>query len=123
MNKRKLGEEKERFVCEYLKTGGYRILEQNFRCRFGEVDIVARHGKYLVFIEVKYRSGACSGMPEEAVDLRKQKTISRVALFYLSRYGYGIDTPVRFDVAAVSEDASSPVVHVIQKDSVSLMIW
>ena len=62
MNKRKLGEEKERFVCEYLKTGGYRILEQNFRCRFGEVDIVARHGKYLVFIEVKYRSGACSGM-------------------------------------------------------------
>ena len=102
MNKRKLGEEKERFVCEYLKTGGYRILEQNFRCRFGEVDIVARHGKYLVFIEVKYRRSDASGLPQEAVDVRKQRVISRVALYYLHRYGYVETTPVRFDVVAVS---------------------
>ena len=114
MNRRRLGEEKEQFVCEYLKTMGYQILEQNFRCRFGEVDIVARQDAYLVFIEVKYRRGSGSGMPQEAVDFRKQKTISRVALFYLGRYGYGVDTPVRFDVAAVSESMSVPVVHVIQ---------
>lgn len=110
MNKRKLGEEKEHFVCEYLKTKGYRIVERNFRCRFGEVDIVARQAKYLVFVEVKYRSGDGSGMPQEAVDNRKQRTISKVALFYLSRYGYGIDTPVRFDVVAVSGEASDPTV-------------
>ena len=101
-NNRKIGDEKERFVCEWLERQGYRILERNFRCRIGEIDIVAREGGYLVFLEVKYRGGAGCGDPSEAVDWRKQRTISRVALFYLLRYGYGTDTPVRFDVVTAS---------------------
>lgn len=101
INKRQIGADKEAFVCEWLEAHGYIILERNFRCRNGEIDIVAREGGYLVFIEVKYRSRGASGLPEEAVDVRKQRVISRVALYYLRRFGYGETTPVRFDVAAV----------------------
>ena len=101
-NNRQIGDKKEEFVCEWLETQGYRIVERNFRCRSGEIDIVAREGAYLVFIEVKYRRGAECGDPSEAVDRRKQQTISRVALFYLLWHGYAEHTPVRFDVVSVS---------------------
>ena len=102
INKRQIGADKEAFVCEWLEKHGYKIVERNFRCRIGEIDIVAREGGYLVFLEVKYRSHDTNGLPEEAVDRRKQRVISRVALFYLRRFGYGESTPVRFDVVAVS---------------------
>lgn len=102
INKREIGAEKEAFVCKWLEKNGYRIVERNFRCRTGEIDIVAREGGYLVFIEVKYRKGDAAGAPEEAVDWKKQRIISQVALFYLNRYGYGTDVAVRFDVVAVS---------------------
>ena len=101
INKRQVGADKEAFVCEWLEKHGYMILERNFRCRSGEIDIVAREGGYLAFIEVKYRRSDASGLPQEAVDVRKQRVISRVALYYLRRFGYGETTPVRFDVVAV----------------------
>jgi putative endonuclease len=89
-------------VCQWLERHGYRIVARNFRCRMGEIDIVAREAGYLVFIEVKYRSSPGSGTGEEAVNWRKQQTISRVALYYLRRMGYRQEVPVRFDVVAVS---------------------
>ena len=101
-NNRQIGDEKEAFVCEWMEKRGYAIVERNFRCRSGEIDIVAREDGYLVFIEVKYRHGTECGDPSEAVDRRKQQTISRVALFYMLRHGYTEDTPVRFDVVTVS---------------------
>lgn len=101
MNKRKLGSEKERLAGAYLETQGYQILEYNFRCREGEIDIVARDGRTLVFVEVKYRTDGRSGSPMEAVDARKQRKISRTAIFYLLRHGYGEAYPCRFDVVAV----------------------
>ena len=55
VNKRALGSEKERAAAVFLEQQGYRILQMNYRCRIGEVDLVARHGEYLVFVEVKYR--------------------------------------------------------------------
>ena len=104
VNKRQIGADKEAFVCEWSEKHGYKIVERNFRCRIGEIDIVAREGGYLVFLEVKYRSHDRNGLPEEAVDWRKQRVISRVALFYLRRFGYGETTPVRFDVVAVFKE-------------------
>ena len=101
INKRQIGADKEAFVCEWLEKNGYQILARNFRCRIGEIDIVAREGGYLVFLEVKYRKQGGNGLPEEAVDWRKQRVISRVALYYLRRFGYGEATPVRFDVVAL----------------------
>lgn len=101
MNKRAVGTAYEKTAGEYLKKQGYQILEYNFRCRSGEIDIIARDGEYLVFVEVKYRRNAGSGNPLEAVDVRKQRTISRTALYYCMKHGYGETTPCRFDVAAV----------------------
>ena len=70
-------------AAAYLKKKGYRILEANFRCRFGEIDLIARDGAYLVFIEVKYRSSLKDGDSLEAVNRRKQRKIIRVAEYYL----------------------------------------
>ena len=63
MNKRKLGGEMEKLAAETLRKAGYRILQSNYRCPAGEIDLIARHGKYLVFVEVKYRSTGESGQP------------------------------------------------------------
>ena len=79
-----------------------RFDEKNFRCRQGEIDLVCREGKELVFTEVKYRSDASCGSPFEAVDVRKQEKIRRTALFYLCRYGYPENTPCRFDVVGIT---------------------
>lgn len=101
MNKRAVGTAYERQAGNYLEEQGYRILEYNFRCRSGEIDIIARDGEYLVFVEVKYRRSVKSGSPLEAVDYKKQRIISRAASYYCLTHGYGETTPCRFDVAAI----------------------
>lgn len=72
MNKRQTGSHYEETAAAFLTSKGYRVLERNFRCRQGEIDLICRHGRYLVFAEVKYRSGLSMGSPAEAVDARKQ---------------------------------------------------
>lgn len=99
-NQREKGAFWEKKAGEYLKSKGYEILEYNFRCRAGEIDIVARDGEYLVFCEVKYRSGTASGYPAEAVDARKQKVISKCALYYLMKHK-NMENPCRFDVVSI----------------------
>ena len=91
----------ERRAGEYLKEQGYELIGYNFRCRQGEIDIIARDGRYLVFVEVKYRRDGQTGDPLEAVDRAKQRRISRTAQYYCLTHGYGETTPCRFDVAAV----------------------
>lgn len=100
-NRRKIGGIYEQKAGEYLKEQGYTILEYNYRCRIGEIDIVARDGRYLVFVEVKYRKNTKSGLPQEAVNLHKQEKISKTAYFYLVQHKLPMDTPCRFDVAAI----------------------
>lgn len=101
MNKRKLGAKAEQTIKDYLEKQGISVLEMNYRCRQGEVDVIALDGRYYVFIEVKYRSSLQYGLPQEAVDARKQHRISKTALYYLYSHALSEDTPVRFDVAAV----------------------
>lgn len=79
---------------------GYEVVEYNFRCRMGEIDLIAIDGEYLVFCEVKYRAGAAKGHPAEAVGIRKQQVISKCAAYYLMmRQLSGI--LCRFDVVSV----------------------
>lgn len=106
-NKRRLGAKAEQAVRMYLEQHGIVVMEMNYRCRQGEVDVIAKDGAYYVFIEVKYRNSAKYGMPQDAVDARKQYRISKAALYYLYSHGLGEDTPVRFDVAAIIEDKMS----------------
>ena len=104
LNKREVGSGKERIAAEYLKEHGYRIIEMNYFCKAGEIDIIAEEDGYLCFIEVKFRADEASGFPEEAVDRRKASRITRSALFYMNENGYAEDTPCRFDVVAILGD-------------------
>ncbi len=101
MNKRIQGSLYEKVASEYLEKQGYRVLERNFRSRMAEIDIVAREGRYLVFVEVKQRSGKKSGWGCEAVDYGKQKRICQAASFYLFSRHVPDHTPVRFDVISI----------------------
>ena len=101
LNKRQVGFNGEHEAVLYLENMGYRIKTMNFYCKAGEIDIVAEEDGYLCFIEVKYRESGASGFPEEAVDYRKAKRITRSAVYYMTRYGIPEDYPVRFDVVAI----------------------
>lgn len=100
MNKRECGAVWEEKARAYLCSLGYEILAHNFYTHFGEIDIVAKDGDMLVFVEVKYRADTGRGYPQEAVNARKQQRIRKSAEYYLFRHGYA-DCPCRFDVIAI----------------------
>jgi putative endonuclease len=102
-SRQRLGQSGEKIVVKYLKKNGYLILIQNYRCKLGEIDIIARDGLDLVFIEVKTRTGLSYGTPAEAVNKRKQRQISRAAQCYLAEQQL-FDTPARFDVISLLSD-------------------
>lgn len=101
MNKRKVGGHYEQMAAACLIERGYQILEHNYRCRQGEIDLIAKDGAYLVFIEVKFRSCLRNGAPEEAVTVQKQRRIREAARFYLYSHNFGDETPCRFDVVSI----------------------
>ena len=96
-----IGKDGEKIAAAYLKKNGYRIIEINFRCSIGEIDIVAKEKDDLVFVEVKTRKSIELGYPEQAVGIRKQKKMSQLALWYLQKRKIA-DTNARFDVVAVT---------------------
>ena len=101
MNTREKGTQKEALAAEYLKAQGMKIVEQNFRCRQGEVDIIGYHEGYLVFVEVKYRSSLYKGSALGAVDFRKQRQICKVADYYRYIHHISANTGIRYDVVAI----------------------
>ena len=101
----KRGEEMARFHLEKL---GYKIITTNFRTKSGEIDLIAKDGVTLVFVEVKTRSSEKFGSPLEALTLQKCRQISKVAMEYLLKNG-GVDQPARFDVVAVRPGRSPEV--------------
>lgn len=106
-SRRAAGRRYEREAAARLSRMGYRILAENFRCRQGEIDLIAEEGNVLVFIEVKYRSSLRSGDPAEAVDARKKERIIRCARYFMMKRGFGGDTPCRFDVVSFLRDETS----------------
>lgn len=90
----------ESLVAEDLRRHGWRLLASGYRCRFGEIDLIASDGKYLCFIEVKLRKNDRFGTAGEAVDRRKQQRLRTTAEFYLAAHPAGALQP-RFDVAEV----------------------
>ena len=100
MNKRAVGTSGETAACEALKKSGLQILQRNYRRSTGEIDIIAREKKTLLFIEVKQRSSLRFGRPAEAVDRAKQQHIVRTAMLYLTENNLD-DVPVRFDIVEV----------------------
>jgi len=98
-----LGRWGEQLAARFLKRRLYRIIETNYRNRAGEIDIIARRGKMLVFVEVKTRRTTRCGAALEAVDERKQRQIIRAAQWYLTQHDDATLQP-RFDVIAIQGD-------------------
>lgn len=104
MNRRYIGAINEAIAADFLKNNGLVILEQNYRNRFGEIDIIAKDMSHIVFVEVKYRKTANTGHPEEAVNLKKAKTICKVADYYIISKKLLYNTQYRFDVVAIEDN-------------------
>lgn len=99
VNTHLLGKMGEELVIAYLCTIGYQVISKNFRCKLGEIDLIAREGNDLVFVEIKTRSGYDYGLPQESVNFAKRQKIKKVALYYLQKNNL-LDCNCRFDVVA-----------------------
>lgn len=108
-NHRRIGTVYENKAVLFLQEKGYQILERNFYTHFGEIDIIAMDGTYLVFVEVKYRKGSYRGAALEAVTPAKRRRIVQSARYYIYKKYYREDVPCRFDVIAFEGEN---VVHV-----------
>lgn len=97
MDKKEFGDFGEEIAAEYLKRDGYEIAARNFSCRAGELDIIAKKGRELIFCEVKTRASDAYGYPAEAVNAEKRKRITRAAQYYILTSGEQ-DMLARFDV-------------------------
>lgn len=90
----------ELIAHDFLKNNGYKILEKNYKNKIGEIDIIAKDGEFICFVEVKYRESAIFGLPREAVNYHKQQKIKQTATWYISKNNL-FDEPVRFDVVDI----------------------
>ena len=106
-NKLKLGSQGEDIAAKYLQSQGYKILQRNFRSRYGEIDIICRWEQTVIFVEVKTRTNTDFGSPEESITKTKQQHIHKVALIYLETYPYSFQE-IRFDVIGILMDGSEP---------------
>ena len=100
----------EERVADWLSGRGFVVLDRNFRTRGGEIDIVAREGDTVVFVEVRSRRAGSPWSPEASVGPRKQARLARAAAAWLRRHG-GADRPCRFDVIAVRVDGDRLRIH------------
>ena len=106
MNTRAIGTVGENAAVDYLKKNGYTVIQRNFNCRYGEIDIIALDNGYYVFIEVKSRNTLNFGTPREAVVSYKQRRIIDTAKYWLFKCRK-TGVPVRFDVVEVIDGVPS----------------
>ena len=108
--RKSLGKAGEELAERYLKRQGYAIVERNYRCPLGEIDLIAIDKRAVVFVEVKTRRVDTSGAPVESVNAAKQRRLKRAALHYLNRYRLH-DRDVQFDVVGISLRSDPPAVR------------
>ncbi len=98
-----VGETGEKAARSYLEQLGYRIIEANYRCRLGEIDLIARDRETIVIVEVRTRTGRIFGGPEESITAKKAHKLRRLALYYLQSV-CKLEVPSRIDLVAVLLD-------------------
>ena len=109
-----LGVKGEDLAVRYLKKKGFKVIQRNYHCPLGEIDLIAREGDTLVFIEIKARSSSEYGLPQDAVDRFKQKKIIQAAKTYLAEHHLTEDIPARFDVVAIHLTPAGPDIELIK---------
>jgi len=107
------GKAGEALALQCLKKNGYQIIEQNYRNRLGEIDIIAKDGDTIVFVEVKSRRTNRFGHPKQAVTPAKQRKISKVALYYLKTTRQ-LNRSGRFDVVSILSASDPPCVEIVK---------
>jgi putative endonuclease len=113
MRRIRTGKRGEDLAVAHLLERGYHIMARNYKCFYGEADIVARDGDTIVFVEVKSRKSENFGLPQEAVGFAKQKKLSRISLCYLQEKGLDAGN-ARFDVIAVKMSPAGTHIHLIR---------
>lgn len=108
-----LGKQGEELAEHYLLKKGYKLIERNYRCAAGEVDLIVSKRRVIVFVEVKTRSGERFGSPLEAVEFHKQRKMVRAAQFFLSQKGLH-QRDARFDVIGISWPGGKPIVEHVE---------
>ena len=108
-----LGKTGEDLACDALERRGYAIVARRYRRRSGELDIIARDGPTIVFVEVKTREGSAFGAASEAVGAAKRRRMSMVALDYLARH-HQTESPCRFDVVSINVGDGVQDVEIVQ---------
>ena len=111
--RQQFGKKSENLAVWYLKKIGYKIIEQNYRTPLGEIDIIAKEKKTIVFVEVKSRQSIRYGNPKWAVTPKKQRKISMVALQYLKSIRQ-TDAKARFDVVAITSNRDEPRIEIVK---------
>jgi len=112
-SKQIFGKKGEELAAQYLKKRGYTIVERNYRCTNGEVDLIAVHRRVIVFVEVKTRRGESYGLPVEAVEFHKKRKMIQAAEFFLHEKKLH-QRDARFDVVGISWPGVEPVIEHIQ---------
>ncbi|MBR5047084.1 MAG: YraN family protein [Eubacterium sp.] len=104
--RKRYGDQGEIAAAAFLEKAGVRILQKNFRCRYGEIDLIGWDGHYYLVLEVKYRTGSGAGEASEAVDYPKQRKICLTFNYYRMKNRLDDFTPVRFDIVEVDRYGS-----------------
>jgi putative endonuclease len=117
-NTRTVGYKAEERAAEFLAGKGYQILTKNFTIRGGEVDLVARDGNILVFVEVKMRSNTAFGSALESITPWKIQALQKTALFYIRRFEWG-DKPYRFDLVTMDKNPDGTFEYGLMKNIIS----
>ena len=102
MNRRSQGQQAENTACAFLQQRGMSLIEKNYRCRSGEIDLIMRDGRQLVFVEVRYRRSQAYGGPIESIDHRKRLKLIATAKHYL--LVKKVRSAARFDIVGISAD-------------------
>ena len=108
-HRKKLGAWGEGVAAHQLEADGFTIVARNWRCRYGEIDLIAQKGELVAFVEVKTRKGRDMGAPEEALTARKGKKLMQLAQFYVAEYELDVDW--RIDLVAVELDKSGKLLR------------
>ena len=112
VNNRELGTYGEKLATNFLRQHGYKILEKNFWCRYGEIDLIAKSNDYISFIEVKLGSQQSFVPLENKINNYKQKKMKQVAQYYLNFRNFKSD--FRFDVVLITDDGTKPQINLIK---------
>jgi len=118
LNKKDIGNKNEKLAQKFLEKKGYKILDTNFSTKFGEIDIIAKKGNFIVFVEVRSKSYSYFGKPFETVDKNKIKKILKTAQIYISNKNLQ-NLDVRFDVISIENEKINHIQSAFDLDYLS----